>query len=632
MGSQEYGADDGTRSDGPATRLRMPGTWFDELASGGGSAEAVAFLVRAERTRRLMLLGELLDRLDELPDALGELGTAAAAWELFAEAAEAAPQACEDLLMSPQVGCWTAHLVRRLYGTAAGPPLWADAGHLFAVCLTARIRAGLDTDLQVPLRDGGLSLPTLGLARIGGLKGFGTARARLRGRDLRLTSGGRTVVVRPLDGAWRSHWTPARTFAGTRIWLDDLDPYRDLDEPVAPQPLAGAEAERWQRLFAEATAILARPAAGGPGRLRVAELRRVVPADLAEPGGGRGRGPTRGPAGALTSSSSSYGTPARTSASSPAAAVAPAAAPAAPSADVLVSATTSDAFGSMVVSRPPDALALAEAMVHEFQHSKLGALLHLFPLLHDDGAEVHYAPWRPDPRHTTGLLHGAYAFTGVTGFWRDRMADPSVDTEAAAFHFALRRLQTRLVVRTLLTRAELTAAGTRLLRGLAATLDAWLREPVPPRTAARARAAALSHQVEWRLRNVRCDDRERTALASAFRAGGAPPPPGAHRPVLAGDPGPWSDPRATLYLVPPRTAAGADARLAAGDPATARALYAETLRRSPADPHALSGWLLAEADLAPPHRHLLRRPERLLALAPATPEELREAAAWLAGT
>ncbi|MFD7834341.1 HEXXH motif domain-containing protein [Streptomyces sp. NPDC059761] len=587
MASQEHEA-----------RLRMPGARFDELASGGGSAEAVAFLVRGERTRRLMLLGELLDRLNELPGALGELGPAAPVWELFAEAAEAAPDACETLLMSPHMGCWTAHMVRRLHGTTGGPPLWADAGHLCAISLTARILAGLDVELDVPLRDGGLSLPTLGLVRIGGLQGYGTARARLRSGDLHLTSGGRTILVRPLDEAWRSHWTPSRTFAGTSTWLDDLDPYRDLDEPVSPQPLSGAEAERWQRLFTEAAAILEGPSQDGPGGLRVAEVRRIVPADLAEPGG-----PTR------------------------TASTAPGPAPA----DVLVSATTSDAFGSMVVSRPPDALALAEAMVHEFQHSKLGALLHLFPLLHDDGAEIHYAPWRPDPRHTTGLLHGAYAFTGVTGFWRDRMTDPGVDSGTAAFHFALRRLQTRLIVRTLLTRARLTAPGTRLLHGLAATLDGWLREPVAPRTAERARAAALSHLVEWRLRNLRCDETERTALASAFAAGGTPPPTGAHQPVLAGPPGPWHDPRARLYRDPPLTPAGADAQLVAGAPRTAQDLYAETLRRSPTDPHALSGWLLAEAVLTPAHRRLLARPERLSALAPGTPEELREAAAWLAG-
>ncbi|MFD6179680.1 HEXXH motif domain-containing protein [Streptomyces goshikiensis] len=550
-------------SPGDDGRLTMPGHLFDELASGGGSAEAVAFLVRVERTRRLMLLGELLDRLDEHPVVVGSAGTA---WRLIAEAAEVRPEAAEALLMSPQVGCWITHMLRRLHGTADGPPLWADAGHLFAVCLVARLRAGLDADVVVPLRDGALTLPTLGLVTVTepGAGGFATARARLRGGELRLSGGGSgasgasggDVVVRPLDGAPTRHWTPARTFAGTSTWLDDLDPYRGLDEPVAPRPLPDAQAAHWQRLFGEAAGILSRPSTTGPGRLRVEEVRRIVP----------WTGPPAGPAGADRRVPGS-GSP--------------------------LSATTADAFGSMVVSRPGDGLALAEAMVHEFQHSKLGALLHLFPLLDDDGAEVHYAPWRSDPRHAAGLLQGAYAFTGVTGFWRDRMADGTADPERAAFQFALRRLQTRLVVRTLLTRAKPTGPGTRLLHGLAATLDAWLREPVAPGVAARARAAALAHRVEWRLRNLRCGEAERAALTTAFRAGTVPPPPSRYQPVLggAGDPG-----------------GGATAGI---------------------DPHGLSDRLLAVAGGSPARRALLRRPERLLALAPGTPEELRRAADWL---
>ncbi|MCX4528795.1 HEXXH motif domain-containing protein [Streptomyces sp. NBC_01551] len=578
----------------------MPSRLFDELASGGGSPEAVGFLVRVERTRRMMLLGELLDRLDELPDALGPTGgpgSAGEAWRLIAEAAQVRPEAAEALLMSPQVGCWLAHMLRRLHGTADGPPLWADAGHLFSIGLVARIGAGLDADVVVPVRDGALALPTLGLARIAGpaRPGFATARARLRGGELRLSATGSAegVVVRPLDGIPNGHWTPARTFAGTSTWLDDLDPYRDLDEPVAPGPLPGAEAAYWQRLFTEATAVLSHPTAAGPGRLRVGEVRRIVP--WAGRPGRAARPPDPAP-----------------EAASP------------------LSATTADAFGSMVISRPADGLALAEAMVHEFQHSKLGALLHLFPLLDDDGAEIHYAPWRSDPRHAAGLLQGAYAFTGVTGFWRDRMADTTADPDVAAFQFALRRLQTRLVVRTLLTRARPTGPGTRLLHGLADTLDAWLREPVAPGTAARARAAALSHQVEWRLRHLRCGDAERIALASAFRAGAAPAPPSARQPVLDPDrAGDWTDPRGHLYAAPPRRPATADGHLAAGDPHTARRLYAQSLRDSPSDPHALSGWLLATAGISPGHRALLRRPERLRALDPGTPEELQRAADWL---
>ncbi|MGP4114238.1 HEXXH motif domain-containing protein [Streptomyces sp. 4N509B] len=571
----------------------MPGRWFDELASGGGSPEAVDLLVRAERTRRLMLLGEVLDRLDERPDALGELGSADMAWRLIAQAGESRPEAAEELLMSPQVGCWSAHLLRRLHGTADGPPLWVDAGHLFAICLVARLRAGLDADLVVPLWDGGLSLPTLGLVRFPGPRGFTAATARLRGPDLRLTSGGDTITLRPLhaepDKAARrgGAWLPLRDLAPATTWLDDLDPYRDLDEPIVPEPLDDAEVEHWRRLFGKAVAIL-RASADGPGRLRPEQVRRIVPWTGAP--SNTADGSANGP---------------------------------------LLSATTSDAFGSMVISRPPNGLALAETMVHEFQHSKLGALLHLYPLLRDDGAKTHYAPWRPDPRHLTGLLHGAYAFTGVTGFWRDRMKDGATDPETASFHFALRRVQTRLVVHTLLTRAELSATGSRLLHGLATTLDGWLREPVAPETAARARAAARGNLVEWRLHNLRCGDEEASALTAALHAGAPPPPAYRYRPLVAEESTLWTDTRTSLYRAPPQNPASADAHLAAGAPETAIRLYGDTLRKTPDDPHALTGWLLATAQVSPAHRRLLRRPERLLALAPESPEELRRVSDWL---
>ena len=534
----------------PYQRVRMPGDWFDELASGGGSPEAVAFLRGGERNRRLMLLAEVLDRLEEHPEELARTGTVATAWRLITEAAEHRPDAVEELLLSPQVGCWTAHLLRRLHGSVEGPPLWADIGHLHAVCLAARALAGLDAEVTVPVVDGAVVLPTLGLARLekpGSGPEFTTATARLRGPGLTLAQpGGRAVTVHPLGRHDTGDWQPLRRLApGT--FLDDVDPYRDLTEPIAPERLDDAEVGAWRALFAEATAIL-RPAAPGPGRLRVQDIRRIVP----------WAGATAPPPGEV------------------------------------LSATTGDAFGSMVVSRPATGLALAEAMVHEFQHSKLGALLHLFPLLDDDRAEIHYAPWRPDPRHLTGLLHGAYAFVGVTGFWRDRMAEPAVvDGDLAAFQFALLRVQTGRVVRTLRASDRLTPTGRRLVDGLAGTLRGWRREPVPPAVAARAAAAAVSHAVEWRLRN---------RLAA--------------EPAVA--PARWVDDRLRLYRKPPVSPVTPDELLAAGHPSAAEHGYAATLRATPDDPHALAGWLLATATLHPHRRRLLRRPERFRAALAST--------------
>lgn len=561
--------------------FRMPEHLFAELAAGGGSADAVAFLERGERARRLLLLRTLLDRLTALPTPLS---APAEAWRLLKEAAEQAPEPVERLLQAPTTGAWIAHMLRRVHGTADGPPLWAEAGRLNALAVAAALHAGLRADLLVPLADGALSLPGLGSARLPeGAEGLTVGRASTRAGELTLTGpdiAGRPTSLRcrprpvPVSSAARAetlHWLPLRTLTHTTptgttaIPLEDLDPYRDLDDPVPPARLDTGEAEAWQRLFDQAAAILA--AAGGhgpPGRLDPALIRAIVPWERTSP---------------LPE----------------------------PPPDVRVSASSGDAYGAMVIARPGSATALAEALVHEFQHSKLAALIHLFPLLDDDRSERYYAPWRHDPRHLTGLLHGAYAFTGVTGFWRDHLADPE-HAETAAYHFALRRTQSRLVVRTLLTSGRLTPAGHGLVAGLARTLDTWLREPVDRAALTRARTAAALHRTEWRLRNVAPPDGTPAGPAGPLAGTGDP-----GTPPLRPDRTPWPDNRTHAFATRPSAPRTPDEHLAAGDPAAALDGYADGLTRDPADPHLLAGWIVARAalDPGPAARRLLARPELL---------------------
>ncbi|MFK0184027.1 HEXXH motif domain-containing protein [Streptomyces rubiginosohelvolus] len=593
--------------------IRMPGHWFDELATGGGSMEAVGFLAQGERSRRLLLIGELLSRLEERPTLLGpaDLG---AIWETVERAEERRPGCAEELLLSPEVGSWLAHTLRRLHGVSVGPPLWVDAGHLAAVALVAALRSGTDADLVVPAREGAIPLPTLGLAQLPGipLLGFQPVHARVREGELLLTAtvpgtGATALTLRPLTAPqsavwWPTHRLPVRQ-GGPEVALDDTDPYRDLDRPIPPRRLTPRELATWRRLFAEAVTLLdpgttpapgsgAPPESGdtGPGTLRPEEIRRIVPWPGRLP-----NGPVEG-----------------------------------------LSASTADAFGSMVVAEPPNGAALAETMVHEFQHSKLGALLHLFAMLDDDRTEEHYAPWRPDPRHLPGLLHGAYAFVGVAGFWRDRIGDRAADPlDLAPFRFALRRIQTRTVLRTLATRAALTGPGRRLVAGLTRTVDGWLREPVDGQAVARARAAAAGHRAEWRLRHLRCADEERAGLAAAVRSGTPLPPPRPPRLVPAAERTHWRDVRGALYLRPDAatdpaadTAPGqADVLLVHGEAASAREAYREQGAATPGDPHLLAGWLLAHTALHLGHRRLLARPERFAAAVEGEGPEVWEHAA-----
>ncbi|MFD6275239.1 HEXXH motif-containing putative peptide modification protein [Streptomyces sp. NPDC060209] len=580
--------------------IRMPGPLFDEIAAGGGSPEAVAFLVRGERTRRLLLLRELLDFFDADPGILATLD-AQAIWPALEAAATRAPGPVDELLLTPQVGSWLAHTLRRLHGTASGPPLWADAGQIAAVAAAAAVHAGTDAELLLPAGGAAVSLPALGMVRLPGQDddGFGAVRASVSDGTLTVrTEHGPDIVVRPLTDPESAHWLPVHrlnTGPGARaVQLDDLDPYRDLDEPIAPGRLDPEELRAWKELFQDAVAILRRGGTG-PGGLRPEEISRIVPWQAKD-----------GDAGLPVPAEG-------------------------------LSASTGDAFASMVIARPRDGLALAETLVHEFQHSKLGALLHLFPLLDDDRSERHYAPWRADPRHLPGLLHGAYAFVGVTGFWRERIGDAEADPAGRApFLFALRRLQTRMVLRTLATHARLSEPGRRLVARLSETVDGWLREPLEPATVARARASAVSHRVEWRLRNLRCGEDDKDNLVKALRSGAAPVPGG--EPLVVPDPGRgyWQDDRARLYQLrefEARRSPTADELLVAGDPEAARAAYAEQLRGpGPVDPHALAGWLLAHTALHPRDRRLLARPERFAALLGASsPDRWTQTARWLAG-
>ncbi|MEU9226752.1 HEXXH motif domain-containing protein [Streptomyces massasporeus] len=579
--------------------FRMPDRLFAELAAGGGSAAAVAFLERAERARRLLLLRTLLGHLDALPTPLTPV---AEAWRVLKEAAEKSPEPVERLLLAPQTGGWISHMLRRVHGTAVGPPLWAEAGHFSALALSASLHAGTETAFDVPLTDGRLPLPGLGMVRLPGAReGLTVGRATTAGGELTVTGPGRTsgsvrVTCRPLgrgDDTDRSAWLPLRTLthdgpdgtAPVAVALDDLDPYRDLDDHLPPARLDEDEAREWQRLFGEAARILTRPTTPGPGRVHPAMIRAIVP----------------------------FG---RTGISPP------------PLPFVQVSASSGDSFGGMLIVRPASALALAETLVHELQHSKLAALLHLFPLLDDDRAERYYAPWRTDPRHLTGLLHGAYAFTGVAGFWRDRLADAqsgdgqntdgqsadagdadrqyadaqSADAvERAGYFFALRRLQSRLAVRTLLTSGRLTAEGRALVSGLARTLDGWLREDVPPAALARARTAAALHRTEWRLRNVVPTP---AAGPSGLR--------------FRRDRAFWPDVRTHAFATRPAVPRTADEHLAAGDAAAALTRYADVLADAPAEPRALAGWILARTILEPGRaaRRMLARPEELLEPSP----------------
>ncbi|WP_371479967.1 HEXXH motif-containing putative peptide modification protein [Kitasatospora sp. NBC_00315] len=134
-----------------------------------------------------------------------------------------------------------------------------------------------------------------------------------------------------------------------------------------------------------------------------------------------------------------------------------------------VSAAARRAYGAVAASRPAEPELLALALVHEFLHVQLGALLDLVPLHLPNGEARYHAPWRPDPRPVGALLQGTYAHLGVSDFWRGELAAGAPGPARAEREHRLWRGHTVTAAATLLSSGGLTASGvefvTELRRG-----------------------------------------------------------------------------------------------------------------------------------------------------------------------
>jgi hypothetical protein len=434
-----------------------------------------------------------------------------------------------------------------------------------------------------------IMLPMLGSARLAppGTGGTATIRRVVDGGTVDISGGGTTVALPGdvgRDGrCWRAMRRLHAAANGRRIAVhfDDCDPFRDCHRLHAATRLDNAAVRRWQHNFTAAWSVLARYHTHYADTI-AAGLTSLVPLENA--GTNRGK-----------------------------------------------SASSRDAFGAVAVAHPPNGTALAASLVHEFQHAKLGALLDLVPFLHSDREARYYAPWRDDPRPLDGLLQGAYAYLGVTDFWRVQRAADDRDTEIGHFEFARWRDQTRSVVQQLASCGGLTEIGQRFVAGMQATLTAWQAERVPSRYRALARAAATDHRLSWRLRNLRVDPAGIDQLVTAWVAGRPRPSlDGLGTTVAAAGNPRAADPRlhlAYLRLADPQRfrqaaqagSAGVDGTHAtagdisyiAGDLPSAVRSYLAEIDADPARASAWAGLTLAcsRTDPGRGREFLLRRPE-----------------------
>ena len=220
--------------------------------------------------------------------------------------------------------------------------------------------------------------------------------------------------------------------AGLRLdlWIDDCGPYREVHgEPLAA-PLSVPDLRAWQRELAGAWEVLVQRHRWHAEAI-AAGLTTVVPLLMRPDGTG-------------------------------------------------VSSAARRAFGSVALSLPPSPVLLALALVHEFMHAQLGALLDLVPMHGPDDGVRYPAPWRRDGRPAGALLQGTYAHLGVVDFWRAEAAvrsGPEAAARAAqayaAGEYTRWRPLTLEAAGTLLASGQLNEAGTEFTTELARAMRSW---------------------------------------------------------------------------------------------------------------------------------------------------------------
>jgi HEXXH motif-containing protein len=448
---------------------RIPKADFAALASGYGDPTTVARLKNSRLSKHLLLIRALLDAAP--PSSAGGLRAGLA---LLTDVQRVRPEVVSGTLVHPHVGAWAAYCLRVMRGTDIGyVPLETDLGHLAAAAAAAAIEAQVDFEVNVPAREGLANLPA-----------FGSAVVHPGLRAVHVVGVGGEVVVdgRQLPGDLSeedSGWLPLRRLhavvddCSIAVTLDDLEPFRNCHRLAVADRLVAADITHWQRCLDAAWALLVRHHRNYADAI-AAGLTTLVP---------------------LAAERAAHG----------------------------VNATSMDAFGAILASPPADGQALAVALVHEFQHAKLGALLDLLPL-HDDSTEArYYAPWRDDPRPLGGLLHGAYAFLGVADFWRVQRIASGGRSEFAQFEFVRWWERVRRVLDVIVESGRLTPEGIDFVGGMRATLERWPGGSVPTEMRALAQDAADDHSIGWRIRNLRPDREYVRQLVKAWQAGDLPP-------------------------------------------------------------------------------------------------------------
>ncbi|MFC6019488.1 FxsB family cyclophane-forming radical SAM/SPASM peptide maturase [Plantactinospora solaniradicis] len=384
---------------------------LDDLGSGRGTDDSVRQLADIHLGMTRALLVTLGARVAGVPVA--EDG-----WDLLVRLDVEAPAAVRAVLTHPFVRSWAQTCLDPSSRSTA-----AELPYLACVAAAAAVHAGHGTELVVPVRNGMLTLPTVGALAVG--PGTDTALFTASPGQFRVRADGDVDTVRPGGAGNGPGWQPVRHVpaGGRPLLLEDTDPHRDC---YRPYPVAGrlsdSAAARWAGQLDRAVRWIDAEAPGYAASVQTL-LHAVVPLRPDDAGWQR-------------------------------------------------SASASAAFGAVAVAPAPDDLALAILLVHEVQHLKLNAVLDVCELYDPGETRRIVVPWREDPRPVGGVLHGIYAHLAVADLWRDR-SRAGKWSGSAVEQFRQYRDWTATAMDDLLDLGALTASGERFVGRMRETLDAW---------------------------------------------------------------------------------------------------------------------------------------------------------------
>lgn len=390
--------------------------------------------------------------------AISEAAPTKPALDLLSDVAAAAPEVADAALCHPLAGVWMSRWLRRQPD---------DAPYLSGLTAAAAAQAGIPFTLDILTSDGSILLPGLGNAH-----GLGRGQATVRGTGDSLVIAGPNAVVE-VPAPYRDAspgWQAVRRLS---IWdgqvsVDDVDPHRNcFGWPAAPQ-MPTDKADEFEGHLVAALQLVEAHHPSHAEAMRTA-LRMVVP--LAIPADGNG-----------------------------------------------VSAASRLAFGAVGVGVCAEPEALAELLIHEFQHMKLGGLLDMVDLHISRGSAIHCAPWRADPRPVEALLQGTYAHLAVADYWRMRQRRVGGQTRQPQVEFSYWLAQIGRATATLGACGELTVAGERFIGYMRETIAQWAYEFEPSDIDSGVEDLTDSSAVIWRLRNWQPEPDEPRRLAEIGRA------------------------------------------------------------------------------------------------------------------